>query len=263
MTKQPLAGLNIVVTRPREQAASLAQGIELQGGHAVLFPLLEISPVADSKPLRTLIARLPEFNLAIFISPNAVRYGMGAILAAGAIPPELKIATIGQGSARALRDLGVEKIIAPQDRFDSEALLALPELQQVAGWRVIIFRGDGGRELLGDSLRARGASVEYAACYQRSKPQQGAEALLAATPHAITVTSSEALAYLWEMLDGAAKKSIITVPLFVPHARIAEAAHKLGWRVVMPTAGGDDGLLAGLTAWANQRAGGGDSASAT
>ena len=148
----PLSGLNIVVTRPREQAVSLAQRIEQQGGNAVLFPLLEISPVADAKPLRTLIARLPEFNLAIFISPNAVRYGMEAILAVGAIPPALKIATVGQGSARALRDLGVEKIIAPQDRFDSEALLALPELQQVAGWRVIIFRGDGGRELLGDSL---------------------------------------------------------------------------------------------------------------
>ena len=259
----PLSGLNIVVTRPREQAVSLAQGIEQQGGHAVLFPLLEISPVADAKPLRTLVARLPEFNLAIFISPNAVRYGMEAILAAGALPANLKIATVGQGSARALRDLGVEKIIAPQDRFDSEALLALSELQQVAGWRVIIFRGDGGRELLGDSLRARGASVEYAACYQRSKPQQSVEVLLAATPHAITVTSSEALAYLWEMLDSAARESLTAVPLFVPHARIAEAAHKLGWRVVIPTAGGDDGLLAGLTAWANQRAGGSDSVSVT
>ena len=253
MTERPLAGLNIVVTRPREQAAQLAQRITQAGGQVILFPLLEISPVADPKPLRTLVARLPEFNLAIFISPNAVCYGMAAIFAAGALSPTLKIATVGQGSAKALRDLGVGKIIAPQDRFDSEALLALPELQQVAGWRVVIFRGDGGRELLGDTLKARGASVEYAACYQRAKPQQNIGMLLAADPDAITVTSSEALAYLWEMLDSAAKERLAAVPLFVPHARIAEAAHKLGWRVVVPTAGGDDGLLEGLIAWAKNR----------
>ena len=250
MTERSLAGLNIVVTRPREQAAPLAQRITQAGGQVILFPLLEISPVADPQSLRTLVARLPEFNLAIFISPNAVRYGMAAIFAAGALSPTLKIATVGQGSAKALRDLGVGEIIAPQERFDSEALLALPELQQVAGWRVVIFRGDGGRELLGDTLKARGASVEYAACYRRAKPQQDSAMLLAANPDAITVTSSEALAYLWQMLDNATQKRLAVVPLFVPHARIVEAAHKLGWRVVVPTAGGDDGLLEGLIAWA-------------
>lgn len=271
MTKQFLAGLNIVVTRPRDQATSLAQRIEQHGGHAILFPLLEINPVADPSPLRALVARLAEFNLAIFISPNAVRYGMQAILTAGTLPAALKIATVGQGSAQALRDFGVGEMIAPQQQFDSEGLLALPELQQVAGWRVVIFRGDGGRELLGDTLKARGARVEYAACYQRSKPQQGIAALLAANPDAITVTSSEALAYLLEMLGrlsemsgtnlagdlpgdlkaSTGKEHFITLPLFVPHARIAQAAHKLGWRNVLTTAAGDDGLMSGLIEWAN------------
>ncbi|MBI5437069.1 MAG: uroporphyrinogen-III synthase [Nitrosomonadales bacterium] len=304
MADHPLAGLNIVVTRPREQAAQLAQRIGQAGGNAILFPLLEISPVSDPSPLRKLVARLHEFDLAIFISPNAVRYGMEAIRAAGvsltsrdtllakpadcgsgceaAIPaPDasqrrvmaatptlsrkereqtnrcasstLKIATVGQGSAKALRDLGVQEIIAPQDRFDSEALLALPELQNVKGWRVVIFRGDGGRELLGDTLKARGAKVEYAECYRRAKPQQDAGALLAADPHAITVSSSEALGYLWDMLDEPGRMRLANVPLFVPHARIAEAAQRLGWRNVIPTAGGDDGLLSGLVAWANSK----------
>ena len=278
----PLAGLNIVVTRPREQAVQLTQLIAQAGGKVILFPLLEISPAADPQPLRALLARLHEFNLAIFISPNAVRYGMEAIHAAGAtLSPnpspasparstpvgspllrsdpsagrggELKIATVGQGSAKALRELGVQKIIAPQDRFDSEALLALPELQQVAGWRVVIFRGDGGRELLGDTLKARGAMVEYAECYRRAKPQQDAAALLAADLHAITVTSSEALGYLWDMLDETGRIRLAVVPLFVPHTRIAEAAQRIGWRNVIPTAGGDDGLAAGLIAWAGHR----------
>ncbi len=256
MTHFPsLAGLNIVVTRPCAQAAQLAQHIEQAGGRVILFPLLEIRPAANPQHLRELVARLHEFNLAIFISPNAVRYGMEAIRAAGALPAQPRIATVGQGSAKALRDLGVQEVIAPRDKFDSEALLALPELQNVGGWRVVIFRGDGGRELLGDTLKARGATVEYAECYRREKPQQDAGSLLTADPHAITVTSSEALGYLWDMLDDEAKQRLAAVPLFVPHERIAEAAKRQGWREVIATAGGDDGLLSGLIAWANQKSG--------
>lgn len=255
----PLAGLNIAVTRPREQAAQLAQRIEQAGGRVVHFPLLEINPAADPQRLQEIVARLREFDLAIFISPNAVRYGMEAIRAANATLSsasgggELRIATVGQGSAKALRDLGVQDIIAPQDRFDSEALLALPELQTVAGDRVVIFRGNGGRELLGDTLKARGATVEYAECYQRAKPQQDGATLLAAAPHAVTVTSSEALAYLWDMFDEQGRTRLAALPLFVPHARIAEAAQRLGWQNVVTTAGGDDGLLSGLVAWAENR----------
>ena len=248
----PRAGLNIAVTRPREQAVQLAQRIEQAGGKVVLFPLLEISPAADPQALRALVSRLHEFNLAIFISPNAVRYGMEAICAEGILPARLKIATIGQGSAKALHDLGVQEVIAPQDRFDSEALLALSALQNVSGWRVVIFRGNGGRELLGDMLKARGATVEYAECYQRIKPQQDGAALLAADPHAIIVTSSEALGYLWDMFDEAGRTWLATVPLFVPHTRITDAAQHLGWRNVIETAGGDDGLLSSLVAWTKE-----------
>ena len=293
MQQQPLAGLSIVVTRPREQATNLAQRISQAGGRAILFPLLEVSPVLDSQFLHALIARLHEFNLAIFISPNAVRYGMEAIITASkltspsqhsshnfvplengtdvgsnaeegndsvlteqynTLPATLKIATVGQGSVRALCDYGVKNVIAPQDRFDSEALLALPELKQITGWRVVIFRGNGGRELLGDTLKARGAKVECVTCYQRARPHQDATLLLAANPDAITVTSSEALGYLWDMLDNVAKKRLAAVPLFVPHARIAETAHKLGWSEVVLTDEGDDGLISGLIAWAKTHA---------
>lgn len=248
----PLSGLRILVTRPREQAALLAQHIAQQGGQPVLFPLLEISPPTDPQPLRDAVARLHQFDLAIFISPNAVHYGMQAILAVGPLPPKLRVATVGQGSARALHELGVDAVIAPQGKSDSEALLALPPLQQVQGWRVAIFRGDGGRELLGDTLQARGATVDYIECYRRRRPQQDA-AVLHGVLDAVTVTSSEALGYLWEMLDASERRRYAATPLFVPHARIAEAARQLGWREVRLAAGGDDGLLAGLIAWAKQR----------
>ncbi|MEO6421793.1 MAG: uroporphyrinogen-III synthase [Candidatus Nitrotoga sp.] len=288
MQQQSLAGLSIVVTRPREQATNLAQCIAQAGGRVTLFPLLEVSPVLDSQSLHAIIPRLQEFNLAIFISPNAVRYGMEAILTANkflspsqlnifvadtgstvgednvsvsteqynALPTTLKIATVGQGSVRALREYCVKNvIISPEDRFDSEALLALPELKQISGWRVVIFRGNGGRELLGDTLKARGVkAVEYVTCYQRNRPHQDATMLLASNPNAITVTSSEALGYLWDMLDDAAKKQLATVPLFVPHARIADIAHEQGWSDVVLTGGGDDGLISGLIAWAKKNA---------
>jgi uroporphyrinogen-III synthase len=253
MANQPLRGLTIVVTRPRDQAAQLARRIEQAGGIPLLFPLLDIAAVQDTKTLFEQIARLGQFNLAIFISPNAVYYGIAAICAAGAVPNSLKIATVGQGSAKALRELGNANVIAPAERFDSEGLLALPELQNVAGWRVMIFRGDGGRELLGDTLKARGATVEYATCYQRSKPQQDAGVLLAAIPDAITVTSSEALDYLWQMLDDSARAALRGTPLFVPYARIAGLAREQGWLQAQLTASGDDGLLSALITWAGQR----------
>lgn len=256
MTDTPLAGLSIVVTRPREQAVQLRQRIEQLGGQVILFPLLEISPPNDAQSLHDLVKRLAEFDLAIFISPNAVRYGLEAISAAAAgreLPPGLCIATVGQGSARALREAGVAEVIAPPHQFDSESLLAMPQLQNIQGWKVLIFRGDGGRELLGETLKKRGAMVEYACCYQRKKPSQDISMLLHQHFAAITLSSSEALAYLWDALSDSDRKKLAIVPLFVPHARIREKALLLGWQTVVKTAGGDDGVVQGLVAWAKEK----------
>jgi uroporphyrinogen-III synthase len=253
MDTLPLAGLNIVVTRPREQAVQLQQRIGQLGGNAVLFPLLEIAPAVDQQGLKEAVARFPSLDMLIFISPNAVRYGMAAIRMHGNVLSGPRIATVGQGSAQALRDEGVAEIIVPQGRSDSESLLAMPQMQHVRGWKVAILRGDAGRELLGDTLKARGAQVEYVTCYQRSKPQQDAGVLLQAKPDAITLSSSEALTYLWEMLDEPGRARLATVPLFVPHARIAEKARQQGWQQIVETTGGDDGVLSGLVAWSQAR----------
>ncbi len=251
---RPLSGLKIVVTRPRDQAVQLMTRIEQAGGIPLLFPLLDITAVDDTLELNGQIARLARFDLAIFISPNAVNYGVAAIRARGELPSGLKVATVGQGSAKALRELGIGDVIAPTERFDSEGLLALPELRDIAGWHVIIFRGDGGRELLGDTLKARGATVEYAACYQRSKPQNDVGSLLSAQADAITVTSSEALGHLWEMLGAKGQAVLRSTPIFVPHARIAELAKQQGWQNVMLSGSGDDGLFSALMEWSGKSA---------
>lgn len=252
MSEKPLAGLKIAVTRPRSQAVILMQRIEQAGGIPLLFPLLEIAPVQDTRTLHEQVSRLAQFHLAVFISPNAVKYGMEAIRAAGDLPQSLRIATVGQSSAKALQELGVARIITPAESFDSEGLLALPELQNITGWHVMIFRGDGGREFLGDTLKARGATVEYASCYRRSRPQWDAIALFEAAPDAITVTSSEALGYLWQMLGSVQSDKICETPLFVPHKRIADLAHQQGWHQVRLTDAGDDGLLSALIAWSSE-----------
>lgn len=245
-----LAGRGIVVTRPAQQAGALAEMIRAAGGQPILFPVLEILDTADLAPLVDVIGRLDRFDLAIFISPNAVLRAMNQIAARGAWPAGLRAAAIGKGSVKELKRFGIDAVIAPARAFDSEGLLALPELQQVAGWRVVIFRGDGGRELLGDTLTARGASVEYVECYRRARPRIDAAPLLRAWArdevHAVVVTSSEGLRNLFEMVGKLGQSWLRRTPLLAPHPRIAAAARELGCVNVVETAPGDEGVMKAL-----------------
>jgi len=245
-----LAGRGIVITRPAHQAQPLADLIRAAGGNPILFPVLEILDAGDLKPLNALIDRLDDFDLAIFISPNAVNKAMNLITARRALPPGLKVAAIGRGSIRELRHFGVTDAVVPSAKFDSESLLGLPELKDVAGKHVVIFRGDGGRELLGDTLTARGARVEYAECYRRGKPDLDTAPLMKAWArnelHAITVTSSEGLRNLFDMIGKLGQTWLRKTPLFAPHPRIAATARELGLTVVIETGPGDEGLIAQL-----------------
>jgi uroporphyrinogen-III synthase len=250
MADRPLTGRNVVITRPADQAQELAAMIRKAGGAPILFPVLEIRDVEDLKPLLDVISRLPEFDLAVFISPNAVNKAMNLITAHGGLPRRILCAAIGRGSVKELARFGVTNTIAPARRFDSEALLELPQMKEVQGRRVVIFRGDGGRELLGDTLTARGARVEYAECYRRGRPNLDAAPLLKAWARneldAITVTSSEGLRNLYEMIGALARQWLRKTPVFVPHARIAEAARELGLTRVIVTEPADEGLMKGL-----------------
>ncbi|SBT07974.1 Uroporphyrinogen III synthase HEM4 [Candidatus Accumulibacter aalborgensis] len=246
-----LRGRKIAVTRPRAQASSLAALIAEQGGEPVIFPLLEISPAADTAPLLSAIADLDSYALAVFISPNAVAFSLPIILARRKWPAGLQAVAIGQGSVAALAAYGIEHTLAPSERFDSEAVLELPALQRqhVAGKRVVIFRGNGGRELLADTLRARAAEVDCVGCYQRSAPGDAAplQALLhAGELDALTVSSSEGLRNLVDLLDGAARDALRHTPLFVPHRRIADLAQELGLPRVILTGPADAGIIAAL-----------------
>lgn len=245
-----LAGRHVVVTRPAGQAAHFATALREAGALPVLFPVLEIRDIEDSAPLLDAAIRLDGYDLAVFVSPNAIQKALDVILARRAWPAGLRVATIGKSSERELARYGIHDVISPPLRFDSEALLELPELIDVAGRRVIVFRGDGGRELLGDTLKARGASVDYLTCYRRGRPQIDPAPLLKLWEQghldAVTLTSSEGLRNFADMVGRLGQAWLRKTPAFVPHARIAEQAQALGLAHVIPTGPGDEGLMAGL-----------------
>ncbi len=249
----PLAGIGVVVTRPARQAAGFAAKLAALGGRAVIFPTIAILPPDDRMALDRVHAELPTFDFAFFVSANAVEYGAPD---RAHWPARLIAFAPGPGTADALAAVGIDNVRIPATTMDSEGLLALPELADIAGRHAVIFRGEGGRELLGDTLKARGASVSYVSCYRRAAPAGGAEGLLAAIregrAHVLTLTSSEGVDNLWALLDPDGRTLIASLPAFVPHPRITAHARTLGLDV-RQTAGGDAGLIAGLLEWAHDR----------
>ena len=249
--KAALQGKRIVVTRPAAQAVKLIALIRENGGEPLAMPLLEIGPGADSSELRRAIAALEDYALAVFVSPNAVAYSLPMIRARGPWPCSVRAAAIGSATAAALAEAGIGPVIAPLARFDSEALLELPELSggAIAGRKVLIVRGNGGRELLAQTLRARGVRVDAVAAYRRL-PAPQAQAIVSLLRNrsidAMTISSSESLRILFAMLDTDACACLKNTATFVPHARIAAVAAELGLQKVILTGAQDAGLVEGL-----------------
>jgi uroporphyrinogen-III synthase len=248
-----LAGRRIVVTRPANQAQALAQMIAASGGEAIVFPAIEIRALEDTAALDAAIDRLEELDLAVFVSPNAVEQAMRRVLGRRTWPAHVAVATIGSGSESALRARGFSDVIAPAEQFDSEGLLALLPPTWAEGKNILIFRGDTGRELLGDVLSARGATVRYVACYSRVCPAADPRPLIEAWStvrlHAVTATSSEGLRNFSSMIGVRGRTYLRQTPVFVPHPRIAACARSLALTHVIETSAGDAGLIAGLEAF--------------
>ena len=252
----------IVITRPRAQAILLAQEITARGGEPVIFPLLEILPLSDNAELQATLAQLDRFAMVAFVSPNAIDAAFKYIVQ---WPPGVAIGIVGEGSRLALERHGVNAynaiIFSPPDsaKTDSEGLLEALDLPGLSGRHVLIVRGDGGRELLADSLRAAGVEVLSLSSYRRQAPVMTPAVTtqlqeLLTTQNDWIVTSSEALRILMQMvqaLENVAQNDANVVKmqhknLLVPHARIADTAHALGFTSVTLTGSGDERLLDAL-----------------
>ena len=255
---EALAGHAILITRPRHQSGNLADLIRRSGGEPILFPTLEIEPVDPTPAMRAVLERLPEFDMAVFVSANAVQHAMPLIRGLGGWPHGLQAAAVGQGTARELRAQGVADVLLPGEGADSEALLARPELQAVSGQRIVIFRGVGGRELLADTLRGRGADVVYIECYRRRRPAADPGPLRDRVAHGaldfVVSASTESLRNLLDMVGSELVTKLAALPLFVVHQNIAEAARCLGFSRVVVTEASDQGVVSGIIAFLSQPA---------
>jgi uroporphyrinogen-III synthase len=251
--KATLAGRVILVTRPAGQGEHLADLLRAAGAEPFLFPTLAIEPVPPSAHAAVLLRHPGAFGWAVFVSVNAVVHGLPLILAAGAWPPRLRAAAVGASTAAALRARGVREVLAPPAGGDSESLLALAPMQQVSGERVLVIRGAGGRELLADTLRARGAQVEYVECYRRVRPAADPEPLRIRLRlgelDAVTAASGESLVNLLDLAGAHSAPELVALPLFVTHANIGQTAQRLGFRRVHVTPASDEGLLQGMMAF--------------
>ncbi len=222
-SSSPLSGVGVLVTRPRDQAGELVEKIEKSGGRVICFPVIEILP-RDSAVVAEELSVLPTPDIAVFISPNAVTYGLS--LAAGAA-----IAAIGPATSAAIRAAGRTIEIEPGHGYDSESLLASPALESVLGKNVLIVRGSKGRGILASTLRQRGATVNYLSVYERKLPTVSAAMRLEVESawrnrdiDAITIMSVETLVNLASLLPKCFTQVLQNVPLVTPATRVIKEA---------------------------------------
>ena len=254
---KPLDGLRIVVTRPAAQADALAAMIQTAGGVPVLFPTIDIAVLTDPRELDAALGALASFDLVIFVSANAVEQAFARLAACGlSWPVHLRAAATGPATAAKLAaqwlpTLPPHSVIHPPTRFDSEGLIAELARLKLAPQHVLIVRGTGGREWLIDHFTRAGVAVQAVASYARVCGTANPAPLLQQARHghiaALTVTSSEGGENLMAMLANDAAVVTQSVPVFVPHPRIAARMRALDCARVVETAGGDAGLMAGLT----------------
>lgn len=268
----------VIITRPLAQARPLAARVAALGRPVELLPLLEIAPLPDPAPLQAALALLcaapaagaePYYAMAAFVSPNAID---AAFTHLRAWPAGVTLAVLGEGSRAALAAHGITpeqvNIVSPADsaHSDSEHLLQTLDLAALRGRRVLIIRGESGRELMADGLRAAGAEVSVVAAYRRDVPAltpalSATLQRLLAQQNDWVITSSEALRGLLDLLEqldraspaqpaAAAQQNYVVKMqhqhLIVPHARIADTANKLGFSRLTLTGSGDERLLAAL-----------------
>ena len=252
-----LTGLGVLVTRPAAQAEPLCAALAAAGASVYRLPAMFIEPVGQATGHRAAAGPLDHYQFLIFVSVNAVLHG--ACLLEGGLPPGTRLLAVGPATSQALADLGQVVDQPPDGRFDSESLLAQPVLQDVRGKRVLIVRGEGGREHLAQSLQARGASVQYADVYRRSLPPttpllveqvaMAEQALRSGALQVVTATSGELLDNTLRLFPDPG--CLANVAWLAGSRRIGQRVRELGFGgdVIVAERPEDAGLVEALRFW--------------
>lgn len=256
-------GITLLLTRPRPQLADWTHRLQAQGVQVAPLPLIDIAPPASADAVRAAWQRLPGCALAVFVSPNAVD-GFFALQPADRPWPETLAACVGPGSARALAARGVpaELIVQPAAdaaSLDSEHLWLRLQARDWRGRRVLLLRGNGGREWLAERLTEAGAEVEAVSVYCRAAPVLDAaerlvlaRALAEPASHAWLLSSAEAVGHLQQLLAAAGPSGAAGLSgqrAIATHERIAAAASAAGFAPVVLTRPDPAAIAAALQAF--------------
>lgn len=251
-----LVGWNVLVTRPAGQAERLCTLIEQAGGRPIRFPLIAIRQSSTAPTALRLLQRVDNRDWLVFVSANAVRHACELGDWWQRLPQRVRIAAIGQGTADALRLRGFRVDLSPKAQFNSESLLDAPEFRAARGLRFLLVRGRGGRELIAETLRERGAEVEYAEVYERVLPATATDELIPAWRrgdiHALVLSSADALDHLLTLLGKANTDLLRGTPVAVMSERLAARAREIGCsRLGVASEASDAGLCSAVIRLAN------------
>jgi uroporphyrinogen-III synthase len=239
--------LRVLITRPAYAVAGLVQQLKKLKAIPELLPTIEIHPMPNQTALKHALAQLPTVYMAIFVSRAAVQFGMAAIKQYGEPLPALQWAAIGPGTANALQQHAIHQIITPtKPPYETESLLALADFHTIAGKRIFIFKGNGGRALLSQVLQERGAIVQPVEVYKRTLPNINMVEKLTTWKHypidVIVTTSAECLNNLL-LLMGPDVPWLKQIPLVVVGPRMYELAKSQAFKLPIVAPGADDASI--------------------
>lgn len=253
----PLMGRTVVVTRPLAQAGSICESLERMQAKVVYFPTIRITAVKNIASAKKILRQLEAYDMVIFISTNAVHYAVKVAQELGLSFQHKRLAAIGLATRTTLENYGFEVSITAATRFTSEALLAHARLQQLAGQKILIVRGSGGREHLRQELQSRGAQVDYAEVYQRQLPTPRNTTDLCTLPEqdaAVLIHSAESVQNLCSLCSINERQWLTHVTLIVGSERIAEAASSVGCvkNLIIAENSSDEAMLNAVSVWAQE-----------
>ena len=234
----------IVLTRPQADSQRLSEALQNEGFHSRVMPIMTIEaiPTAEQAPAPS----VSDDALCIFISANAVRFGLPQMGFALARDSDLTVIAVGNKTRDTLAAEGIQAQVPV--RADSEGLLAMPALSAPDSRDVVIVKGEGGRELLASELTGRGARVTEWACYRRCWPEVDVSGLIEISAGLIFQASSgEMVSRLSELLAGGGQADLFQSSIIVPSDRVARLATEIGWgQVIRAEDASDDAFIRAL-----------------
>jgi len=255
MTSDSLTkNIKCLITRPAHQSQGLNDKLTEVGYGVISLPTIAITATTETAFHRQLNSQIQGYDLVLFVSRNAVEFAFKYIRKED-LSSHTKFGVIGQGTCQALQQQEMETQVVPVDNYNSEGLLASSQLQEVKNKRVLIFRGQEGRNLLGDTLRERGAKVEYCEVYQRVLPNYSSNFFAALIeegfPDVVVFTSSEGMENIFKLVSNSEAEALRTIPWLLISERMRETASNLrhNGAIIIAKKASDQGIIDALQEW--------------